>query len=112
VIITSAYDEYALKGYELDVADYLLKPFTFDRFLKSIDKIYNQLVEQQNNNTNDYIFVKTEYRISGNLTFSPSLIFETVPFTFSFRVGTPFSNRWVLWPLLTSCRNQLVVDIA
>lgn len=63
VIITSAYDEYALKGYELDVADYLLKPFTFERFLKSVDKVYNQLNTTKNDNPNDSIFVKTEYRI-------------------------------------------------
>lgn len=63
VIITSAYDEYALKGYELDVADYLLKPFTFDRFLKSVDKVYNHLSGIVTTNSNDYIFVKTEYRI-------------------------------------------------
>lgn len=64
VIITSAYDEYALKGYELEVADYLLKPFTFERFLKSVDKVYNQLINEVTpNNTIDYIFVKTEYRI-------------------------------------------------
>jgi two-component system, LytTR family, response regulator len=63
VIITSAYDEYALKGYELDVVDYLLKPFTFERFLKSVDKVYNQLNSSKNNDSNDYVFVKTEYRI-------------------------------------------------
>lgn len=63
IIITSAYDEYALKGYELEVADYLLKPFTFERFLKSVEKIYNQLKELKSNITNDYIFVKTEYRM-------------------------------------------------
>lgn len=63
VIITSAYDEYALKGYELDVSDYLLKPFTFERFLKSVDKVYNQLTEIKSNISSDYIFVKTEYRI-------------------------------------------------
>lgn len=62
IIITSAYDEYALKGYELDVADYLLKPFSFERFLKSIDKVYSDLVAKQEI-TKDYIFVKTEYRI-------------------------------------------------
>lgn len=63
VIITSAYDEYALKGYELDVADYLLKPFTFERFLKSVDKVYNQINSIESGYSNDYIFVKTEYRI-------------------------------------------------
>jgi DNA-binding LytR/AlgR family response regulator len=63
VIITSAYDEYALKGYELDVADYLLKPFTFERFLKSLDKVYNQINSIERGYSNDFIFVKTEYRI-------------------------------------------------
>lgn len=63
VIITSAYNEYALKGYELDVADYLLKPFMFERFLKSVDKVYNQLSILTGDNSNDFIFVKTEYRI-------------------------------------------------
>ncbi len=64
VIITSAYDEYALKGFELDVADYLLKPFTFERFLKSVEKVYCQLDNVVSPNASaEFIFVKTEYRI-------------------------------------------------
>lgn len=63
IIITSAYDEYALKGYELDVSDYLLKPFSFERFLRSVDRIHNKLVNKKPTQQPGYIFIKTEYRI-------------------------------------------------
>lgn len=63
VIITTAYSEYALKGYELCVTDYLLKPFSFERFLQAANKIHDKKATQSNELTSKYIFVKTENRL-------------------------------------------------
>ena len=80
VILTTAYPQYALEGYELDVVDYLLKPIAFDRFFKSAQKAQgiiqphikqpapetgHQQVQpqQQQDFSTDFIFVKSEYKI-------------------------------------------------
>ena len=69
VILTTAYPQYALDGYDLDVADYLLKPIAFDRFYKSVSKVQNLILPSTtqskpiDNSPNSFIFVKTEHRI-------------------------------------------------
>jgi len=63
VIITTAYQEYALKGYELQITDYLLKPFTFNRFLQAVNKAQENIVHRASQSHPDFIFVKTENRL-------------------------------------------------
>lgn len=63
VIITSAYNEYALKGFELRVTDYLLKPFSFERFVQAVDAAANNLRKKATTIDRNYIFIKTEHRL-------------------------------------------------
>lgn len=63
VVLTTAFAEYALEGFELDVIDYLLKPFDFNRYLKAVNKICERLSPQKtqapnSDNPSDFIFIK------------------------------------------------------
>lgn len=64
VIITTAYHEYALQGYELNVLDYLLKPFEFERFLTAVNKVKTQRQPQHATaeNGKDYLFVNIQLK--------------------------------------------------
>ena len=70
IIMTTAYTEYAIEGFELDVVDYLVKPFSSDRFLKACTKAkeYYELKNKPIENVNiipiaDYFFIKCDGKI-------------------------------------------------
>lgn len=77
-ILTTAYSQYALESYDLNVSDYLLKPIAFDRFYKAVEKVHNQFQKAEPIAVHipepvaapiaapiaqDFIFVKTEHKI-------------------------------------------------
>jgi two-component system, LytTR family, response regulator len=83
-ILTTAYKQYALEGYEHNVVDYLLKPISFERFLQAIQKVQDMLLptntptETQNitnSKSEDYIFIKTDNRMQ-KVNFSEILYVE------------------------------------
>jgi len=68
VIFTTAYKEYALDGYDYDIVDFLLKPFEFERFLKSVNKANNIISKSSRQYVlqapkNRCIFVKSDYKL-------------------------------------------------
>ena len=72
-VITSAYSEYALKGYEHNVVDYLLKPISFDRFYKCIQKIESlaqekpaptvEIAAKTEEKPDEFLFIKTDGKL-------------------------------------------------
>lgn len=73
IILTTAYDEYALKAFDLEVKDYLLKPFSFERFYKGVLRLYQEQnirlepekkdIKQEPKSEQEYIFLKVGHRI-------------------------------------------------
>ena len=69
IIFTTAYNQFAIEGYKVDAMDYLLKPFSYEDFLKAATKAF-QFFDKQitppastNNKTEEYIFLKVEYQL-------------------------------------------------
>ncbi len=64
VIFTTAYDKYAIESYDLDAVDYLLKPISFDRFFKAINKVSESLNSKYESvSDDDYFYVKADKKL-------------------------------------------------
>lgn len=80
VIFTTAYDKYALEGFKLDVVDYLLKPFSYEEFLKAVQKAQRLIklekgVPDQVEANNEFLFLKSDYKIK-RINFNDILYIE------------------------------------
>lgn len=74
IVLTTAYDQYSIKGYDLNVTDYLLKPYSFQRFLQAVNKVYDALTVRtkarpglisngSENEQKGFIFVRAEGKL-------------------------------------------------
>ncbi len=98
VIITTAYPEYAIEGFELSVADYLLKPFSLERFVQAVMKIQKKTVESpevtvvQKEEVSQSIFVKSDKKLI-------KLLFEDINHVEAFgNYVKIYTNQMVLVP--------------
>jgi DNA-binding LytR/AlgR family response regulator len=108
VIITSAYDKFAIETYELDVLDYLVKPIEFPRFMKSLNKINKRL----NNNKSLYdnikerpfLFVKIDKKKMKKIFLDEILIIESLKDYLKINTTT---GKYIIHSTLTDFTNLL-----
>ena len=110
VVFTTAHSDYALKAYDLKVADYLLKPFTFARFVQAVDRVIVAEAAPAAIADRQYFFVKTELRLE-RVRFAELLYIEgdgdyRQVQTLTRRIGTleKFSELESRIPATVACR--------
>jgi DNA-binding LytR/AlgR family response regulator len=112
IIITTAYREYAVEGFELEVLDYLVKPISFPRFMKSFERAVklNRPEDSSDYKTPvrdaDYLFLKVDRKFIKILT-NDILYIESLK---DYIRVTTRSNSWISYQSLSSITEQLPAD--
>ncbi|MDB5248101.1 MAG: two component transcriptional regulator, LytTR family [Segetibacter sp.] len=105
VIFTTAYEQYALQGYELDVLDYLLKPISFDRFLKAANKAFDYFKSKQTG-ADDFMFIKAGNKLE-KIRFNEIYFIEAMENYVSIYLG---DKKLVAHSTLRNIQQQLPVS--
>ena len=109
IIITSAYDEYAVKTYELEVLDYLVKPISFPRFLKAINRARKETESNSSNNNlkitkREHLFIKVDKKKMQKIYLDEILVIESLR---DYLKISTLTNRYIIHSTLTSFTDKL-----
>jgi DNA-binding LytR/AlgR family response regulator len=109
LIITSAYDEFAIETYELDVLDYLVKPIEFPRLLKAVNKVYKRLdntnkIAVDVNKEHPFIFVKIDKKKMKKIFLDEILVIESLK---DYLKINTLSGKYIIHSTLSDFTNLL-----
>ena len=108
IIITSAHSEFAVEAYELDLLDYLVKPISFPRFLKAVNKVQkiksNHQSTQQITSERPYLFVKIDKKKMKKIYLDEILVIESLKDYLKINTTT---DRYIIHQTLSSFTEQL-----
>lgn len=108
IVITTAYSEYAIKTYELEVLDYLMKPISFPRFLKAVNRVFKELNSNLTSNLKvakrAHIFIKVDKKKMQKIYLDEILIIESLR---DYLKITTISNKYIIHSTLSSFTEKL-----
>ncbi len=108
IIITTAYSEYAIKTYELEVLDYLVKPISFPRFLKAVNRAFKESNSSLTSNLNiakrAHIFIKVDKKKMQKIYLDEILIIESLRDYLKIKTIT---NKYIIHSTLSSFTEKL-----
>lgn len=108
-IVTTAYKEFAVETYELEVLDYLVKPISFPRFIQAINRVHKTLGNNNSLQLNKrpYIFIKIDKKTNKKIYLDEILVIESLKDYLKINTTT---ERYIIHQTLSSFTNQLPLE--